>query len=165
MTGCDRSSGLERRAFLGRAASAGVASVLAPRAALGQTSAPTVPSAPGAAITIRTAEHLVGSAVNHAYAVKAGPFVFLNGHEGYDFAAGVIPAVAGAPGFPEYGKPGLRREADFILERMGKSSNRSTPTSRTVCASTNTTLKRMRFAPITSRALPRLANISRPALR
>jgi hypothetical protein len=82
MTDCDRSSGLERRAFLGRAASAGVASVLAPRAALGQTSVPTVPSAPSAAITIRAAEHLVGSAVSHAYAVKAGPFVFLNGHEG-----------------------------------------------------------------------------------
>jgi hypothetical protein len=120
MMDCDRSSGLERPAFLGRAASAGVASVLAPRAALGQTSVPTVPSAPSAAITIRTAEHLVGSAVSHAYAVKAGPFVFLNGHEGYDFAAGVIPAVAGPPGFPEYGKPGLRREADFILERTGQ---------------------------------------------
>ena len=76
--------------------------------------------APGAAITVRTAEHLVGSAVNHAYAVKAGPLVFLNGHEGYDFAAGVVSAVAGPPGFPEYGKPGLRREADFILERMGQ---------------------------------------------
>jgi hypothetical protein len=86
----------------------------------GATSVPTVPSAPSAAITIRTAEHLVGSAVSHAYAVKAGPFVFLNGHEGYDFAAGVIPAVAGPPGFPEYGKPGLRREADFILERTGQ---------------------------------------------
>jgi enamine deaminase RidA (YjgF/YER057c/UK114 family) len=117
MTDRDHSSGLERRAFLGGAALAGVASALAPRAAVGQTS---VPAAPNAAITVRTAEHLVGSAVNHAYAVKAGPFVFLNGHEGYDFAAGVIPAVAGAPGFPEYGKPGLRREADFILERMGQ---------------------------------------------
>jgi hypothetical protein len=120
MTDRDRSSGLERRAFLGGAASAGVASVLAPHAALGQTSAPAVPSAPGSAVTVRTAERLVGSAVNHAYAVKAGPFVFLNGHEGYDFAAGVVPAVAGAPGFPEYGKPGLRREADFILERMAQ---------------------------------------------
>ena len=120
MTDRDRSSGLERRAFLGGATSAGVASVLAPRAALGQASAPTAPSAPGPAITARTTEHLVGSAVNYAYAVKAGPFVFLNGHEGYDFTAGVVPAVAGAPGFPEYGKPGLRREADFIFERMGQ---------------------------------------------
>jgi enamine deaminase RidA (YjgF/YER057c/UK114 family) len=120
MTDRDRSSGLERRAFLGGATSAGVASVLAPRAALGQASAPTVPSAARAAITARTTEHLVGSAVNHAYAVKAGPFVFLNGHEGYDFAAGVIPAVAGAPGFPEFGKPRLRREADYVLARMGQ---------------------------------------------
>jgi len=118
MTNRDRSSGLERRAFLGGAASAGVASALAPRAARSQT--PAVPSAPGAAITARTTEHLVGSAVNHAYAVKAGAFVFLNGHEGYDFADGVIAAVAGTPGFPEYGKPGLRREADFVLERMGQ---------------------------------------------
>jgi enamine deaminase RidA (YjgF/YER057c/UK114 family) len=119
MTDRDRSSGLERRAFLGGATSAGVASVLATRAALGQASAPAAPSAPGSAIAVRTAEHLVGSAVNHAYAVKAGPFVFLNGHEGYDFTAGVVPAVAGAPGFPDYGRPGLRREADYVLERMG----------------------------------------------
>jgi enamine deaminase RidA (YjgF/YER057c/UK114 family) len=120
MTDRGRSSGLERRAFLGGATSAGVASVLAPRAALAQASAPAVPATPSAAITARTTEHLVGSTVNHAYAVKAGPFVFLNGHEGYDFAAGVIPAVAGAPGFPDYGKPGLRREADYILGRMGQ---------------------------------------------
>jgi enamine deaminase RidA (YjgF/YER057c/UK114 family) len=110
----DRSPGLERRAFLGGATAAGAASVLSP---LAQAATPAA-AAPAAAITTLTTEHLVGSAVNHAYAVKAGPFVFLNGHEGYDFAAGVIPAVAGAPGFPEYGRPGLRREADFILERM-----------------------------------------------
>ena len=120
MTDWHRSSGLERRAFLGGATSAGVASVLAPRGALAQAPVPPVPSAPGAAIAARTTEHLVGSAVNHAYAVKAGPFVFLNGHESYDFTAGVVPAVAGAPGFPEYGKPGLRREADYVLERMGQ---------------------------------------------
>jgi enamine deaminase RidA (YjgF/YER057c/UK114 family) len=114
----DRSSGLERRAFLGGAALAGAASVLAPNVVLGQ--AAVSPTAPRASIETRTAEHLVGSAINYAYAVKAGPFVFLNGHEGYDFDAGVVPAVAGAPGFPEYGKPGLRREADFIFERMGR---------------------------------------------
>ena len=32
----------------------------------------------------------------------------------------MVPAVAGAPGFPAYGRPGFRREADFILERMGQ---------------------------------------------
>jgi enamine deaminase RidA (YjgF/YER057c/UK114 family) len=112
--------GLERRAFLRGATLAGMASVLAPHAALGQPSAPAAPSANRAAITVRTTERLVGSAVNHAYAVKAGPFVLLNGHEGYDFAAGVTPAVAGAMGFPDYGKPSMRREADFILDRMGQ---------------------------------------------
>jgi enamine deaminase RidA (YjgF/YER057c/UK114 family) len=80
-----------------------------------------VPSSGSSAITVRSTEHLVGSAVNHAHAVKAGPFVFLNGHEGFDFGAGVTPAVAGAPGFPDYGTPGMRREADFILERMEQS--------------------------------------------
>jgi enamine deaminase RidA (YjgF/YER057c/UK114 family) len=50
---------------------------------------------------------------------RPAPFVFLNGHEGFDFTAGVVPAVAGAPGFPDYGKPGLRREADYVLDRMG----------------------------------------------
>ncbi|HZT51898.1 MAG TPA: Rid family hydrolase [Stellaceae bacterium] len=69
---------------------------------------------------MRTAEHLVGSSVNYAYAVKAGPFVFLNGHEAYDYAKGYVPAVEGAAGFPDYGKPGLRREADYMLGRMGE---------------------------------------------
>ena len=118
MTDRDQSSGLERRAFLSGATLAGVASVLAPSAALGQVSAPIAPFAPGPTILARTTEHLVGSAVNYAYAVKAGPFVFLNGHEGYDFSGGAVPAVEGPAGFPEYGTPGLRREADFIFGRM-----------------------------------------------
>ncbi len=122
MTDQDRPSSPRRRAFLHGATSAGVASMLAPHTAVARAQVSAVPaasSAPGSAITVRTTEHLVGSAVNHAYAVKAGPFVFLNGHEGFDFAAGVVPAVAGAPGFPDYGKPGLRREADYVLDRMG----------------------------------------------
>jgi enamine deaminase RidA (YjgF/YER057c/UK114 family) len=119
MTDRDRPPSPRRRAFLHRATSAGVASVLAPHAALAQAQVSAAPSASDSAIIVRTTEHLVGSAVNHAYAVKAGPFVFLNGHESFDFAAGVVPAVAGAPGFPDYGKPGLRREADYVLDRMG----------------------------------------------
>ena len=123
MTDRSRTSGLERRAFLGAASAAGMASMLAPRAAQAQAqaAAPALASTGNRAITVRSTEHLVGSAVNHAHAVKAGPFVFLNGHEGFDFTAGVTAAVAGAPGFPDYGKPGLRREADFILERMEQS--------------------------------------------
>ncbi|HEY7296947.1 MAG TPA: Rid family hydrolase [Xanthobacteraceae bacterium] len=120
MTNFNGLSGLQRRAFLGGAASAGVASALAPRAAAAQATAPAMPSGSRASNIVRVTQRLAGSAINHAYAVKAGPFVFLNGHEGYDFTAGVTPAVAGAPGFPDFGKPGLRREADFILQRMGE---------------------------------------------
>jgi enamine deaminase RidA (YjgF/YER057c/UK114 family) len=109
---------LERREFLGGATAASVASLVGPRVAIAQGSAPTATTAPNAPVTALTTEHLVGSAVNYAYAVKAGPFVFLNGHEGYDFASGVVPAVEGPAGFPEYGRPRLRREADFIFERM-----------------------------------------------
>src|SRR5262245_62922463 len=113
----NRDQGIGRRAFLGVTA-AGMASAVAPRTALAQASAAAAPAVQPAAVTALTSEHLLGSAVNYAYAVKAGPLVFLNGHEGYDFAAGIVQAVGGAAGFPAYGRPGLRREADFIFERM-----------------------------------------------
>ena len=119
MTDSDPPSGLPRRKFLGGATLAGAAALLSPRPAHAQPSAAT-PSVTAVPVTAMTADHLVGSAVNYAYAVKAGPFVFLNGHEGYDFAAGAAPAVEGPAGFPEYGRPRLRREADFIFQRMGE---------------------------------------------
>jgi enamine deaminase RidA (YjgF/YER057c/UK114 family) len=124
MTDFDHNARLQRReflggAFLGGAAVAGLASVLAPRAARAEDTTVAQAGRPGS-INFMTAERLVGSAVNYAYAVKAGPFVFLNGHEGFDFAAGTVPAVAGPPNFPGFGKPALRREADFIFDRMGR---------------------------------------------
>jgi enamine deaminase RidA (YjgF/YER057c/UK114 family) len=119
MTDRDQSLRVGRRTFIG-ATVAGMASAVAPRATLAQAPAASAAAVPVAPVMALTSEHLVGSAVNYAYAVKAGPLVFLNGHEGYDFAAGVVQAVAGATGFPAYGRPGLRREADFIFERMGQ---------------------------------------------
>ena len=124
MTDVNRPSGLARRNFLGGATLAGAATLLSPRGALAQASpqasAPTPPARAASAVTALTTDHLVGSAVNYAYAVKAGPLVFLNGHEGFDFATGVAPAVEGPASFPEYGRPRLRREADFIFQRMGE---------------------------------------------
>jgi enamine deaminase RidA (YjgF/YER057c/UK114 family) len=64
---------------------------------------------------VKSVEHLVGTGVPYAYAVKAGPWIFLSGHEAFDFAAGITKAVAGPPGFPLFG---WRREGDFILQRM-----------------------------------------------
>jgi len=50
--------------------------------------------------------------------VKAGPWVFLNGHEAFDFERGLAPEVEGAPGNRLSGRPPLRREADYLLHRM-----------------------------------------------
>ena len=66
----------------------------------------------------KAVEQLLGCAVPYAYAVKAGPWIFLTGHEAFDFTTGVTNAVAGPPGFPRFGRPRWRREGDFILERM-----------------------------------------------
>jgi len=68
-------------------------------------------------VTVKSTR-LVGSAVNYAYAVKAGPWVFLNGHEAFDFESGLAPEVEGPSGNRMSGRPPLRREADYLLRRM-----------------------------------------------
>src|SRR6201993_4239729 len=67
---------------------------------------------------VKAVEDLLGSGVPYAYAVKAGPWIFMTGHEAFDFAAGVTDAGAGPPGFPLFGRPRWRGEGDFILQRM-----------------------------------------------
>ena len=49
---------------------------------------------------VKAVEHLLGAGVPYAYAVKAGPWIFLTGHEAFDFDTGITEAAAGAPGFP-----------------------------------------------------------------
>src|SRR3954464_5626263 len=71
-------------------------------------------------IEIRSVDGLAGTAVPYAYAVKAGQWLFLTGHEAFDFASGLAPEVEGHAGFPAFGAPRLRREAEFILKRMRK---------------------------------------------
>ena len=73
--------------------------------------------APAPAITTKSTR-LVGSSIDYAYAVKAGPWVFLNGHEAFDFTHGLAPEVEGPPGRRLSGRPPLRREADYLLRRM-----------------------------------------------
>src|SRR5258705_2820950 len=69
-------------------------------------------------IEIRSVEGLAGSAVPYAYAVKAGAWLFLTGHEAFDFAAGPAPEMECPEGFPAFGAPRLRRDAEVILNRM-----------------------------------------------
>ena len=71
-------------------------------------------------IEVRSVESLAGTGVPYAYAVKAGQWIFLTGHEAFDFASGLAPEVEGPAGFPAYGAPRLRREAEHILQRMRK---------------------------------------------
>jgi enamine deaminase RidA (YjgF/YER057c/UK114 family) len=71
-------------------------------------------------LEVRSVERLAGTPVPYAYAVKAGPWLFLTGHEAFDWRSGTIgEAVSGPPGYPLSGtRHKSRREADFIFARM-----------------------------------------------
>jgi enamine deaminase RidA (YjgF/YER057c/UK114 family) len=75
-------------------------------------------AAPSSTLAVKSVERLVGSSRRFAYAVKAGPWIFLNGHEAFDFAHGLAGQVEGPPDNRLSGRPPLRREADYILQRM-----------------------------------------------
>jgi len=72
------------------------------------------------ALEIKSIDGLIGTPISYAYAVKAGPWVFLTGHEAFDWRTGTIDASVRSPaGFPAYGtRHPSRREADFVLRRM-----------------------------------------------
>jgi enamine deaminase RidA (YjgF/YER057c/UK114 family) len=71
-----------------------------------------------AMLEVKSVPNLLGTPVSYAYAVKAGPWIFLTGHEAFDFESGIPEEVAGPSGFPLFGRPRGRREGDFILQRM-----------------------------------------------
>ena len=120
---------LNRRGFVGKAAGLAGAAVFAP-SLVGEASPDGGPSvrlaqaqrpggaAPGGAPEVKSVSHLVGSTTNYAYATKAGPWIFLNGHEAFDFETGLTPEVEGPHGYTLSGRPPLRREADYLLRRM-----------------------------------------------
>src|SRR5262244_2960829 len=69
-------------------------------------------------LEVKSVPNLLGTSVSYAYAVKAGPWIFLTGHEAFDFENGIPEEVADPSGFPLFGRPRSRREGDFILQRM-----------------------------------------------
>src|SRR5207237_9426383 len=69
-------------------------------------------------LDVKSVDRLLGTPVPYAYAIKAGPWIFLTGHEAYDWETGTSDEVAGPPGFPLHGRQRSRREGDFILQRM-----------------------------------------------
>lgn len=70
------------------------------------------------ALAIKAVRNFAGTGVHFAEAVRADHWIFLNGHEAYDFATGFADEVDGPLGFPSHGRPPLRREADYIIHRM-----------------------------------------------
>jgi hypothetical protein len=97
---------------------------------------------------------LLGMPVPYAYAVKAGPWIFLTGHEAFDFESGIPEAVAGPPGFPLFGQPRSRREGDFTPQRMRRILREFGLTSRMPCGSTSSTRTRRRSPPTIWRGTP-----------
>lgn len=73
-----------------------------------------------ATLEVKSVPNLLGTPISYACAVKAGPWIFLTGHEAFDFENGIPEEVAGPSGFPLFGRPRSRREGDFILQRMGR---------------------------------------------
>ncbi|MGE0258531.1 MAG: Rid family hydrolase [Alphaproteobacteria bacterium] len=71
-------------------------------------------------LDVRSVDRLLGTPVAYAYAVKAGPWLFLTGHEAYDWRTGTVDeAVMGPTGYPLFGHHHKsRREADFVFNRM-----------------------------------------------
>lgn len=69
---------------------------------------------------VKAVERLLGTPIAYACAIKAGKWIFLTGHEAVDWTSGIPREVAGPAGFPLYGQHRSRREADFILQRMGR---------------------------------------------
>jgi hypothetical protein len=47
-------------------------------------------------------------------AVKAGPWIFLNGHEAFDFESGIPEAVAGLAGFPLHAARATPQNASVV---------------------------------------------------
>ena len=46
-------------------------------------------------LEVKSVERLLGTPLPYAYAVKAGPWIFMTGHEVYDWATGIPDEVAG----------------------------------------------------------------------
>ena len=118
-------------------------------------------------LDVRSVENLLGMSVPYAYAVRAGPWLFLTGHEAYDWRTGMVDeAVSGPPGYSLFGHHHKsRREADFIFRRMRRVLEEFGADSRTVSGSTSTTRTRGRSLPITSPGTTPSENTSRRAPR
>ena len=71
---------------------------------------------------VKAVGNLLGTPVSYAYAVKAGPWNFLNGYEAFDFESGIPEEVAG-PGR----RTGLQRTRFGVQESRDRIVDRFDP--------------------------------------
>src|SRR5690349_17773379 len=71
-------------------------------------------------IELCAAKTLAGTDVSFAYAVKAGPWLFLTGHEAFDFDTGLVDEVENKAGYQELQSTRQMREGTFIVRRFKK---------------------------------------------
>ena len=118
-----------------------------------------------AMLEVKSVPNLLGTPVSYAYAVKAGPWIFLTGHEAFDFESGIPEEVAGPSGFPLFGRPRSRREGDFILQRMRRILREFGSDLGTASASINIIRPLLPSIPITWPGTPNSATTSPRAPR
>src|SRR5262245_14363379 len=99
-----------RRSFLNGVTMAGAAALTpsSTRAASSNVRMAQASQAAGGAataLTVKSVGRLAGSSTGYAYAFKAGPWIFLTGHEAFDFERGPAPEVDGPAGYPLSGRP------------------------------------------------------------
>jgi hypothetical protein len=98
---------------------------------------------------VKSVPNLLGTPVSYAYAVKAGPWIFLSAHEAFDFESGIPEEVAGPSGFPLFGRPRSRREAISFCSECGAFCRSSAPTSATASALTSIlVIRRIKTKPL-----------------
>ena len=96
-------------------------------------------------LDVKSVDRLLGTPIPYAYAIKAGPWIFLTGHEAYDWEAGTSDEVTGPPGFPLHAHRS-RCEGDFICVGCVVSWANSAPTCRMPSGSINITRCHERLA-------------------
>jgi hypothetical protein len=84
-------------------------------------------------LEVKCVERFMGTNLSYAYGVKAGPWIFLTGHEPIDFERGLPSEVSGHPGFlHSVSRGSVVRETTFLSE-CGQSSVNLAQTWRAAC--------------------------------
>jgi hypothetical protein len=97
-------------------------------------------------LDVKSVNRLLVTRVAYAYAIKAGPWIFLIGHEAYDWETGTSDEVTGPPGFPLHAATAAAVRAISFCDGCAVSWANSAPTCRMPSGSISITRCRERLA-------------------